>query len=304
MGWAAMPGTGFNGVTLETTTGGGNATPVTVDSMDALNAQARGDTPAVIYVSGALSGSLVVGSNKTIIGQPGARIDGNIQIGPLDAAEAASSELHPDGEDKGVHNVIIRNLIVNGGEDTININYSHHIWLDHLDISDGSDGIIDIVRASDYITVSWSKIYYTRGGGHRLASLVGNRNDLGEIDTDRLQITFHHNWWGDGIQGRQPRVRFGKLHLFNNLHTSTDGGYAVRCGVHANIRSERNVYVKQDAFDYSDTTDDAVLESVEDLFIDSGSTSGNGTAFTPPYPYTADPTEGLRAYLEANTGPK
>jgi pectate lyase len=213
--------------------------------------------------------------------------------------------LHPDGEDGGVHNIIIKNLTINGGEDTININYSHHIWLDHMDISDGSDGILDIVRASDYITISWSKIYYTRDGSHRLASLVGNRNDLGDIDTGRLQITFHHNWWGDGITGRQPRVRFGKLHLFNNLHTSNDTGYAVRCGVHANIRSERNVYVNQEeAFDYSDTTDDAVLESVEDLFINSGSTSGNGTAFTPPYSYTADPTEGLQAILEANVGPQ
>jgi pectate lyase len=299
-----MPGTGFNGVTIKTTTGGGNATPVTVDSMAALNEKAGGDAPAVIHVSGELEGSLIVGSNKTIIGLSGARIDGNIQIGAVDADESASILQHPEGEKDGVHNIIIKNLIVQGGDDTININYSHHIWLDHLDVSDGADGNIDIVRASDYITVSWSKIYYTRGGGHRLASLVGNRNDLGDIDTGRLQITFHHNWWADGIQGRQPRIRFGKLHLFNNLHTSNDAGYAVRCGVHANIRSERNVYVKQDAFDYSDSTDDAVLESVDDLFVDCGSTSDNGTAFTPPYAYTADPTEGLRDHLEANVGPQ
>jgi pectate lyase len=254
--------------------------------MGELNDLAGGDTPAVIHVSGELSGELEVGSNKTIIGLPGARIDGNMVIGEQ-------------------HNVIVKNLTIQGGEDTVNINYSHHIWLDHLDISDGSDGVIDIIRATDYLTVSWTKIHYYREGDHRLASLVGNRNDLEDLDTGRLKCTFHHNWWGDGIQGRQPRVRFGQVHLFNNLHTSDEAGYAVRCGVHANIRSERNIYDGQKAFDYGDSSDDAVLESVEDLFIDCTSTDGKGSgAFTPPYPYTADPTAGLRAILEANVGPQ
>jgi pectate lyase len=272
--------------------------------MGELNALAGGDDPAVIYVSGELSGGLRVGSNKTIIGLPGARINGYMLIGPRTASEAANEDLGDDQEG-GEHNIIVKNLTIQGGEDTVNINYSHHIWLDHLDITDGSDGILDIVRASDFITVSWSKIHYYRGGGHRLASLVGNREDLGPIDTGRLRITFHHNWWGAGITGRQPRVRFGKLHLFNNLHTSNEGGYCVRCGVHANIRSERNIYIGQEAFDLTNTTEDAVLDTIEDVFINCSGTVGKGNgAFTPPYQYRADPTDGLRATLEANTGPQ
>jgi pectate lyase len=114
----------------------------------------------------------------------------------------------------------------------------------------------------------------------------------------------HHIWWADGIESRQPRIRFGQVHLLNNVYTSGDASYAIRCGVHANIRSERNVFVGQDAFDYGDSSSDAVLESIEDLFINSSSTNDKGTAFTPPYQYDADLTAGLRETVEANAGPE
>ena len=38
---------------------------------------------------------------------------------------------------------------------------SHHVWFDHDDISDGSDGNLDITHASDYITISWTKFHYS-----------------------------------------------------------------------------------------------------------------------------------------------
>lgn len=38
-----------------------------------------------------------------------------------------------------------------------------------------------------------------------------------------------HNWCGDGIQGGHPRIRYGEVHLFNNLCTPVDASYAVRC---------------------------------------------------------------------------
>ena len=52
-GWAAVAGT-VNGVTLQTTTGGGTATPQVVTTLAALNAAAKGTAPAVIYIKGGI----------------------------------------------------------------------------------------------------------------------------------------------------------------------------------------------------------------------------------------------------------
>jgi hypothetical protein len=57
-----------------------------------------------------------------------------------------------------------------------------------------------------------------------------------------------------------------------------------------------------------------VLETIEDLFINcaerttdeegvEAGTFGNGAAFVPPYPYTADPTEALEAAVRDGAGP-
>lgn len=142
------------------TTGGGTDIDgaVTVNSMSALQAAAAGESPAIILVEpGNYSGTLAPGSNKTIIGiAPGVTINGNIRI-------AGSN----------VSNLIVRNIAMRGarcstydecraGADPVYIgNGAHHVWLDHLDISDGQDGNCDITQGADYIAVSWTRFYYT-----------------------------------------------------------------------------------------------------------------------------------------------
>src|SRR4029077_4470230 len=59
IGWATVSGG---------TTGGGNATPKGVSSLSQLNAAVGGSGAAVIHVSGRISGTVNVGSNKTIWG--------------------------------------------------------------------------------------------------------------------------------------------------------------------------------------------------------------------------------------------
>jgi pectate lyase len=34
-------------------------------------------------------------------------------------------------------------------------------WFDHCDISDGSDGNLDITNGSDLVTVSWTQFHYS-----------------------------------------------------------------------------------------------------------------------------------------------
>lgn len=66
-----------------------------------------------------------------------------------------------------------------GREDAITIKYSKNVWVDHVDVSndrdhdkDYYDGLVDITRASDYITVSNSYLH-----DHWKGSLVGHSDN-------------------------------------------------------------------------------------------------------------------------------
>lgn len=74
----------------------------------------------------------------------------------------------------GSSNVILRNLKVVGnncsdspsdcssGADAIGVTGgAHHLWFDHLDVSDGSDGNLDITQGSNFVTVSHTKFSYS-----------------------------------------------------------------------------------------------------------------------------------------------
>ena len=69
-------------------------------------------------------------------------------------------------------------------------------------------------------------------------------------------MTFHHNWWSTGVIERMPRVRFGQVHVYNNLFTSDDANYCIRAGVGARILSEFNYFDGiNDAHQYNSTSD-------------------------------------------------
>lgn len=279
IGWASEAGG---------TTGGGNATPVIATSASELQNLVKGDTPRVIYVKGNIGGDYRVGSNKTIIGLPGAATD--------------------SWTFSGSSNVILRNLIIRGngadGDSVSVTNGSHHIWFDHLDLCDSTDENLSIKRGSDYITVSWCKYWFSRDGGHTFGGLIGHSDDNAAQDEGKLRVTYHHNWYSKGVTERMPRVRFGKVHIFNNLFDSPGNNYAIRCGYKANIRSEGNVFVNtKNCFDFGTSSPDSVLQSINDLFIGNCTgTTGRGIAFTPPYKYTVESTSGLKQRIEAGAG--
>ncbi len=290
VGWATVGGT---------VTGGGSATPVTVTTLAALNSAAAGTTPAVIRVSGTITGAVSIGSNKTIEGaNASATIRGSIRM-------------------KGSANVILRNLNVVGynctdasscesGADAIAVDTgAHHLWFDHLAISDGSDGNLDFTHAADNITVSWCKFFYTgRSGGHQYSNLIGHSDNNASEDTGKLRITFHHNWWANGVRERMPRIRFGQVHLYNNLYTATGNNYCIAPAKGASVLVENNVFSGvSDPLDLS--YGDGVATVRGNLFTSvSGNTSGRGTAFTPPYAYTLDAASTVEAAVRAGAGPR
>ena len=132
---------------------------------------------------------------------------------------------------------------------------SKNIWFDHDAISDGSDGNLDITHASDFITISYTKFFYstkrtdpndTGAVGHRVCNLIGHSDSNSSEDTGHLNVTFHHNWWADNVMERMPRVRFGKVHVFNNLYTAAGNNYAVGLGVlRQHARREQRVPGRQ-----------------------------------------------------------
>jgi pectate lyase len=316
VGWAT---------TAPGTTGGGAATPMQVTTLAELNAALAGTGPAVVWLKGSVTGDVKLGSNKTLVGVCGAELHGHVEV-------------------SGSSNVIIRNLTIVGygvgdcsldpsydatlgcssGSDAISVwKNAHHIWIDHCDISDGTDGNLDITLGSNYVTVSWTKFHYsprtdnsgsdsTGASGHRFSNLVGGTDTPPSTydDAGTLNVTWHHDWWADNVVERQPRVRFGKNHVFNSLFTSTSAKYCVRAGIDAHLLVESNVFVgvaNPQQFNNASDQTTAFITASNNLYTKTSgtqATGGGGTAFTtPPYAYTADPTADLQAAIQAGAGP-
>ncbi|KAL2635661.1 hypothetical protein R1flu_007140 [Riccia fluitans] len=121
---------------------------------------------------------------------------------------------------------------------------SKHIWVDRCTLQDFDDGLIDITRKCTNITVS--RCHFLK---HDKTMLIGA--DPNHVEDRCIQVTIHHCWF-DGTRQRHPRVRFGKVHLYNN-YTRNWGIYAVCASVEAQILSQCNVYeagTNRTAFEY------------------------------------------------------
>ena len=237
------------------------------------------------YEDQKFGGSFAIPSNTTLVGindaqgRP-ARITGTTVLIGKEAALTPTGDPEADfkgwvaaGKDPELYptwtrNIILRNLYIdtpwdvnpedsaNAYADGITVTRGEYIWLDHLSITDGDtpeslasdtrhDGGLDIVRGSDYVTVSNS--VFMR---HHKLTLIGN-GDSGRAwsDAGRLHVTLTGNWW-NGVASRMPLVRFGLLHMYNNLtsgSTSTsdpdlkfDSGLDVR--YQSDVISENNFY--------------------------------------------------------------
>ena len=145
----------------------------------------------------------------------------------------------------------------NSDYDNITIRRSSHVWVDHCTFDDGArtddlepvvfgrpvqhhDGLLDITQQSNWITVSWNYFHH-----HDKVTLVGN-SDSQTLDEDKLKVSFHHNWY-DSVKERTPRVRYGQVHVYNNLFTGGKTGpypygYSLGVGYRSAIVSERNIW--------------------------------------------------------------
>ncbi|APW40640.1 hypothetical protein RD110_11905 [Rhodoferax koreense] len=176
-----------------------------------------------------------------------------------------------------VENIIIRNLRFAdafdhfpawdpkdnaGGEwnseyDNVSLRGARHVWIDHCSFGDGTrpdntaqtafgrpmqhhDGLLDITLQSSFVTVS-----YNHFKEHDKTSLVGS-SDGQTDDEGQLKVSFHHNLW-EYTKERSPRVRYGQVHLYNNLYVVRTAqpyahGYSIGIGFRSRIFSENNAW--------------------------------------------------------------
>ena len=281
------------------TIGGNGGSEVTVTTPSDFNTQAQKPGKAVIWVSGTLQGDCTVGTgDKTILGAPGATVEGTLTI-------------------SGVSNVIVRNIFVHittpcigtsgagtceEGPDGVHVSGSTSVWLDHLSVLDANDGNMDITKASDLITITWCKFHYTRtGSNHQFSNLIGGADSV-PADSGKLNCTFHHCWWADGVRERMPRVRYGKVHVYNNLFTSAVASYCIRVGYLADIFAEANAFIGvKNPVNYYDAN--GVITMKGNYYKNTtGDTISRGTSFTPVYPYSVEDPSTIQNEIQAMAG--
>jgi pectate lyase len=308
IGWASVNANGQDG-----TTGGAGGNVVTVNNMNDLITWCGHNDPYIIQIEGTIlitpkGRHIAIKSNKSIIG---ITADAGLSQGGFSIGS-------------GQKNIIIQNLTIadtyvvgdwDGKEtdwDGIQIKGTcHHIWVDHCTLLRQGDGAIDISNGADYITIS-----NTIFGQNNKASLIGSSDT--DIYTDRYRVTIHHSWFNQTTQ-RNPRVRFGKVHLFNNYYFNMGGygremgyansnGYGIGIGVSAQIYSENNsfervVYPSQ----FYDTADKPgyLIEKGSHLVQSGGITNRpSGITWDPAnhYSYTLDDAQLVKDLVMAKAG--
>lgn len=323
---AAVAATGgyadWSGTTNYTTTGGQGGTTTTVATASAFISAVGSVPPGVIQFSNSinLGTSFVdVRSHKTVLGLgTNATLIGNLRI-------------------QTATNVIVQNIFFTNpnaaagdGDGLTIILRSDHIWVDHCSLYNCSDGCLDITRASDFLTVSWCKFFYTSNGGHNNVDLIGHNDTNGSEDAGKLHVTWHHNWWSTLCVERMPRVRFGRVHSYNNYFNNSVNGvvtnlYCVRAALESQILVEKNFFEKVrnpwEAFvTGAGGTQGKILATNNNVpFLGTaygvtwGTTTttvdgtsvvipGTDTVFTIPYPYTTDETNLVAGIVTNSAG--
>ena len=145
----------------------------------------------------------------------------------------------------------------NSEYDTVALRGATHVWIDHCTFSDGDrpdhtarvalgrqiqhhDGLLDITLQSNFVTVS-----YNHFKNHDKTNLVGS-SDSQKLDEGKLKVSFHHNLW-ENTKERSPRVRYGQVHLYNNLYLADKAaeyahGYSIGVGLNSRIYAQNNVW--------------------------------------------------------------
>jgi pectate lyase len=236
-----------------------------------------------------------VGSNTTIVGVGNSAVIRGAWLDVRGVTKVAGSR----------SNIIIRNITFrdvydcfpawspsdgtlgawNSELDAISLRYADHVWIDHntfedVDTADSGeptyfgvhyerhDGLVDITNESDLVTVSWNQFR-----NHDKVMLIGS-GDSAPLDVGKLRVTIHHNLF-DSLGQRTPRVRFGKVHIYNNYYKIVDNpGYVYSWGV----GKESMIYAENNYFQTDQSIPpDKIIGVYKGTMIYADGTRMNGT---------------------------
>lgn len=251
----------------------------------------------------------------------------------------------------GVQNVIVRNLTIqnpcslypvwdpndgssgnwNSEYDGITITGSHNVWVDHnvftdapvtddkLAVENGKvkqchDGALDVKNGSDYVTVSNNRFEL-----HQKNNLIGS-SDSRTSDDGHLTVTFNNNHFLN-VAERGPRVRFGKVHVYNNFfegsksHAVYPHHYSIGVAYKSKIISQNNAFEIAGASSCPGVVTNPGSSSLTGAITDAGSLL-NGAAlnlstkcsfssqvgWSVPYSITLQDTATVKASVLSNAG--
>jgi pectate lyase len=266
-----------------------------------------------------------VRSDKTIDGRGrDITIEGNLVL--RDATNVIITDVGMTNELEGHCTQDGDVITIEGRGDTDPGGYtSRNIWINHVELFLGGDGLLDI-KGGSKITISWCHLH-----GHKKAMLASYTQD--DAPAPGMRVTFHHNYF-ERITLRGPQFIFGWAHYFNNYQFEWYEYGAGSLGG-AQFYSENNIYqarpgwfclpvpcpdpnpcgdndtvVSKDALvtDWASNGEGYAI-SVGDLALEDASISENQPqdVFIPSdyYSYTAETaTEELAARIAAESGPR
>jgi pectate lyase len=308
VGFGAISGEGGS-----STSGGAGGKVVTVSNLAELEAWAlsreKNTAAEILRINGKISAS--GGALMTI--KNGANIT-------IEGVGTAGELLNIGLNIRDYNNVIIRNLTIHEVEypnDAITLDNVQNGWVSQCELyskigegigQDTYDGLLDIKKGSSNITISWNYLHH-----HMKCSLIGHSDSEGNQEADsKIRVTYHHNWFSH-TDGRNPSLRFGAVHLFNNVFENiTDYGIAARDGAHAKV--ENNVYMNvklpmsTDKFPVEGLPNGYICESGnviggtsgENVISQTGCNWWNNS--TLPYAYTVDAISTVEAEVRQNAG--
>jgi pectate lyase len=288
------------------TTGGSGGSSKTITTLQQLvdwgASREKNSTPEIITIAGKITGA---GENTLITIKNGANItiQGNGTTGELSGVGLNIRDYN---------NVVIKNLKIHEvlyPDDALTLDNVQRAWVDHCELHsktgtgitvDTYDGLLDIKKGSSAITISWCYLH-----DHMKCSLIGHTDNAGQKDTDsKIRVTYHHNYFKN-TSGRNPSLRFGAVHMFNNYYTTIDDyGLASRDGGHAKV--ENCIYenvklpMSTDKFPVDDLPNGYICQSGnlftgtcgDNVISQTGCDFWNST--TLPYKYTLDPVNSVK----------
>jgi pectate lyase len=136
-------------------------------------------------------------------------------------------------------NVILENLVFGpfdpgNRQDAVALHRgARSIWIDHCNFSGAPDKAIEMLGGPTDITMSWNRF------SDQEQVIQAGAFETGEADRE-IRMTVHHNFF-DGTGYRNPRISYGKAHVFNNvLRGWKEHGMSVRRD--GELASEANVF--------------------------------------------------------------